>query len=375
MEEVELLHSEGGEHKNNNGLTTWQAAIVIAGVTFGTGILILPHDIQIAGAYGLFLAFTVPIILFYGVNMLSKCWTLAVQIAQPIDPETKIQISRSPYPFIGFICYGKYVRLLELIALTLTVVSLCLVFTVFANGTTNEASTALTYRNISSKTITLTFSSVVYMYSIASIVPSIQADMKNPEKFTYSLVAGVSVLYVGISSLGIVSYFKNPPNVNKNVLLSLQSGSVRYTAFSLMAFHLLFTCVLFMNPVNQEFEDLLRIEPKFGLKKLFLRTVIGIVFVFVCESIPRFDVLISLVTGLTVNLFAIILPTIFYNKLVSYTRSTSDQILNQSVRKISIYERMLMVIMVIVFSLSSCSSIYYSWLDIMKPSSFEAPCY
>ncbi|CAM1154203.1 Uncharacterised protein g11111 [Pycnogonum litorale] len=325
MENMELLHSEGTEHNNNNGLNTWQAAIVIAGVTFGSGVIILPHNIQISGAYGLFFNLIVPFIVFYGMHKLSKCWTLAVQIAKPIDPITKIQISRSPYPFIGFICYGKYVRivlrvlvtlnnfgtamivfiiateitqhlfvnlgmeysiciwliilslglipllwfdtpkdvwLLELIALVLTVVSLCLIFTIFANGRTDEASTVSTYRNISSKTIQLTFSSVLYAYSAASLIPTIQADMKNPENFTYSLVAGVLVMYVGMASLSIVSYFNNPPNVNKNVLLSLQSESIRSTAFSLMAFHLLFSCVLCLNPVNQEFEDLLRIEPR-----------------------------------------------------------------------------------------------------------------
>ncbi|CAM1324509.1 Uncharacterised protein r2_g3328 [Pycnogonum litorale] len=434
-ENVELLHGIGAE-SSDKLLNTWTAAVIIVGGACGAGIIMMPHNIQISGIFGIVFTLFVPAIILYSAYLLSRSFVMSLEISQPLDEETKTQILRSAYPFVGFVSYGNSVRValrimvivnnfgasvvifligtnnfqqlmvnigfyysictwliimtiliipflwfdtpkniwfLELAAFIFAFVTLCLVFSLFANGKTDVETAQVSYhRDVNIKDIQRSFTFVVYIYGSTSLYPSIQADMKHPKNFTYSLTLAYFVMFVFYTSLALVSYFHNPPNVNMNALFSLENAWIKGIGSALMALHILCSTVLFVNPVSQELEYFLSIDSKFGIKKVLLRTTIGIVLLLICETIPRFDVLMSFVTGLTIILLSVALPIIFYNKLISIIQLKHC---DYATRKINICERISMVIIVLVFGLSACLSIYYSWFDIVKPNAFDKPCF
>lgn len=58
---------------------------------------------------------------------------------------------------------------------------------------------------------------------------------------------------------------------------------------------------------------------EFGVKRCILRTLILCLMVFIGETIPKFDNILSLVGGSTITLATFVLPPYFYMKLCDQT--------------------------------------------------------
>ena len=71
----------------------------------------------------------------------------------------------------------------------------------------------------------------------------------------FSFVA-VIIMYLPVAAVG---YFVYGEHVNPNILQNLPHGVVRYFVETLITVHLLLAFVIVMNPLSQEFEELLKI--------------------------------------------------------------------------------------------------------------------
>ena len=109
------------------------------------------------------------------------------------------------------------------------------------------------------------FGTIIFSFGGASTFPTIQTDMKKSSKFPQSVFwayVGVISMYLPVSVLAFVAYGKD---ITSNILDSV--GHNDHNAFSLMlnivialiTLHLLFSFVIVINPVSQQFEELLSI--------------------------------------------------------------------------------------------------------------------
>nr|XP_039263709.1 amino acid transporter AVT1D-like isoform X2 [Styela clava] len=100
------------------------------------------------------------------------------------------------------------------------------------------------------------FGVIVYAFGGASCFPTIQVDMKNPNKFNTAVVLGIIV--------------------------------------------------------TQEIEGFLNIPEKFTWKRVMTRTIYMLAVLFVALSIPHFNVILSLVGGSLIGCTCVVFPPLFY---------------------------------------------------------------
>lgn len=111
----------------------------------------------------------------------------------------------------------------------------------------------------------IAFGTILFSFGGASTFPTIQTDMKKSSKFPLSVLwayVGVVSMYLPVAVLGFVAYGKD---ITSNILDSVghnehnTSAGMLDIVLALITLHLLFSFVIVVNPVSQQFEELLSI--------------------------------------------------------------------------------------------------------------------
>ena len=109
------------------------------------------------------------------------------------------------------------------------------------------------------------FGTILFSFGGASTFPTIQTDMKKSSRFPLSVFwayIGVVSMYLPVTVLGFVAYGKD---ITSNILDSVGSNQHNTSAvlsdivLAVIMLHLLFRFVIVVNPVLQQFEELLSI--------------------------------------------------------------------------------------------------------------------
>nr|XP_039263708.1 amino acid transporter AVT1C-like isoform X1 [Styela clava] len=156
------------------------------------------------------------------------------------------------------------------------------------------------------------FGVIVYAFGGASCFPTIQVDMKNPNKFNTAVVLGIIGVIFLYFPAGAAGYFVFGNDMKPNVLSALSPGWISYTINILITSHLLMAFVIISNPVTQEIEGFLNIPEKFTWKRVMTRTIYMLAVLFVALSIPHFNVILSLVGGSLIGCTCVVFPPLFY---------------------------------------------------------------
>ena len=121
----------------------------------------------------------------------------------------------------------------------------------------------LTY--FSCSVILVAFGTILFSFGGASTFPTIQTDMRKASRFPLSVFwayIGVISMYLPVSVLGFLAYGKD---ISPNILDSVghndhnTSSITLDIVLALITVHLLFSFVIVLNPVSQQFEELLSI--------------------------------------------------------------------------------------------------------------------
>lgn len=133
-------------------------------------------------------------------------------------------------------------------------------------------------------------------------------------------------------------YFQYPSTVNPNILLSLPPGAVASAGKICMAIHTILAFLIIINPVSQDFEELVGIKKgtavfrrhnrpslfnrllcvsEFGIGRLCTRTFVMVLVVLCGETIPKFSYMLDIIGGSMLPILSLVLPSIFYLRLTS----------------------------------------------------------
>ena len=111
----------------------------------------------------------------------------------------------------------------------------------------------------------LAFGTILFSFGGASIFPTVQTDMKKSSRFPLSVVwayAVVITMYLPVTVMGFVVYGKD---ITSNILNSVKHGNhdtkgvLLDIVLVLITLHLLFSFVIALNPVSQQFEELFKL--------------------------------------------------------------------------------------------------------------------
>eukprot|EP00456_Euglypha_rotunda_P012400 TRINITY_DN13508_c0_g1_i6.p1 TRINITY_DN13508_c0_g1~~TRINITY_DN13508_c0_g1_i6.p1 ORF type:complete len:302 (+),score=13.19 TRINITY_DN13508_c0_g1_i6:315-1220(+) len=210
------------------------------------------------------------------------------------------------------------------------------------------------YETFNGGGLALGFNIIVFSFGFHSILPAVEHEMKQPEKFPF--VANVSctiitVFYLLVASFG---YYGWGTDVDDNVLDSMDSDSIPVKiAYIFITAHVASAYPLPLNPVALYLERLTGIDKMQDRKELvsriILRTLLVIATMFLASVIPYFGDFLSLVSALSLVATAFIFPPVFYWTLKS-----------RHGERVAPGEAVLMVIIVVMGFAGAAAGLYYS---------------
>ncbi|GMT01171.1 hypothetical protein PENTCL1PPCAC_23345, partial [Pristionchus entomophagus] len=159
---------------------------------------------------------------------------------------------------------------------------------------------------------------LMFAYGGHACFPTFQHDMKKPRDFSKSVIVGYSVIlimYLPISIFGYLVY--GGSLTGGSIIPSLQVKWVQTAVNILITLHVIFSEIIIMSPLSLTMEELFKIQNKFGIGRVILRTIIMIAVLLMALTVPKFGPILDLIGGSTVTLTTMILPGIFYLSLVA----------------------------------------------------------
>eukprot|EP00111_Clytia_hemisphaerica_P021375 TCONS_00062924-protein len=161
------------------------------------------------------------------------------------------------------------------------------------------------------------FGTIAFAYGGGSLLPTLQADMKKPTSFIYAAFLGFIFIFVLYLPCTLLPYLCIGSKIDPNVLETLETlpgdGKTMITiAKTLITFHLLFAIVVITNPITQLLEEKFGIEHKFGIKRILVRSINGVLMIGLAELFPNFGPILSLIGGSTLTCLCYIFPAMFY---------------------------------------------------------------
>ncbi|XP_053211723.1 uncharacterized protein LOC128395335 isoform X1 [Panonychus citri] len=408
-----------------HGMGVLVTILFIAGENAGCGILALPYAFNQAGWYSLPLMIVSCFDAGICGILIGKCW----MILEERWPEFR-ENCRYPYPAIGKMAYGNWMRGVVTFCLQTSLFGSSTVFLLICAGLIEEFSgqfiklpfsvwiliigtiliplmwlgspgemwfaaaaalgttfIAITlilvdimsdYAKLENHpptssptigTVSLAFGTFIFSFGGTAALPTFQNDMRDKSKFTHSVVIGfltLLTLYIPIAIMGYITYGLG---VKDNIISSIPNGIKKDTAILLFSVHLIFAFIIVINGAVQEIEGKFGVPDSFGWKRVSIRTVCMIFVIFIGESIPRFGKILDLMGGSAVTMLAYILPPLFYMKLCSMHNESWPE------RKVTILEKIYYYKIIIVGVVGGISCTFWALKAILAPGAFSLPCY
>uniref|UniRef100_H2Z6U1 Amino acid transporter transmembrane domain-containing protein n=1 Tax=Ciona savignyi TaxID=51511 RepID=H2Z6U1_CIOSA len=161
----------------------------------------------------------------------------------------------------------------------------------------------------------LAFGMILFCFGGMAAFPTIQADMREPERFPKAVIVAMGSILCMYIPVGAIGFSVYGDLVADNIFDSLSQGPMKTIATILITMHLVFAYVIIQNPLSQVFEMPLNLPDEFGWKRVLVRTSITLVVIFTAESCPRFGHILALVGGSAVTLNTFVFPSIFFWRL------------------------------------------------------------
>ncbi|XP_070199906.1 uncharacterized protein [Littorina saxatilis] len=212
------------------------------------------------------------------------------------------------------------------------------------------------------------FGTISFAFGGHPTFPTFQNDMKQPNKFGKACSLAYSVMILLYFPVAAGGYFVYGNRVTDNVLEAVTVGPALTIIQCLITIHLFCSFIIVINPLCQEVEEVLKVNPAFNIKRVIIRTLICILVLFVTESIPHFGAILSLIGGSSTTLLAYVAPPIFYFKL-AYAKGNWPEI------QIPLWKTVLLITIMVVGTLAGIFATYSAIKAIASPGAFTAPCF
>jgi len=214
------------------------------------------------------------------------------------------------------------------------------------------------------------FASIMFAFAGASTFPTIQADMKEKEKFNTAAYIACIILGLIYVPMGVVGYFSLGAEAASNVVLNLSPGPVRIVIEIMLLLHLISAFPILINPPCQYFEQLFSIPSEFNWKRCTFRSMIVLLLLFIAETIPNFGSILDLVGSCSVTLLTFVFPPFFYMKLCDSSSENKEW----TQRVLPLWERIYCWVLIVIGVVGGASATVTAVYNIIA-TDFSVPCY
>ncbi|XP_066138589.1 uncharacterized protein mah [Euwallacea fornicatus] len=170
---------------------------------------------------------------------------------------------------------------------------------------------------------------VAFQFDIHPIILTIQMDMKDRTKLSSVIFGGFLITLFMFGTTTLITALKYGNSIKPSLLETLPTSTPLHFAAALVAIQLCLTSAVSNSTLYQHMEDCLNISREFNHKRCILRTILTILAIVIAESVPRFDLVMSLIGGTLTGPLVFILPPIFYMRISYMHRSFSQKLQRQ----------------------------------------------
>lgn len=179
--------------------------------------------------------------------------------------------------------------------------------------------------DVTFKSYSFSMGTMFFAWGGSAMFPTIQVDMRDPNKFHWSVIIAYIILLIFYMPVSIIGYHVYGSKVADNVLTNLPEDFLRITVEILITGHLGMAFTIVLNPIFQGVEDRLRIPKHFTWKRAVTRSAIVIFLTFIAITIPHFGAILSFIGGSTVSILGFILPVFCYISIKVASESAPNE--------------------------------------------------
>jgi len=214
------------------------------------------------------------------------------------------------------------------------------------------------------------FASIMFAFAGASTFPTIQADMKEKEKF--NMAASIACIILGLIyvPMGVLGYYSLGHQAEANVVLSLSPGPVRIVIEVMLLIHLISAFPILLNAPCQYFEQLFSIPSEFNWKRCTFRSIVVMLLLFIALTIPNFGSILDLVGACSVTLLTFVFPPYFYMRLCDSSKDNKEW----TQRTLPLWERTYCWVLIVIGLCGGASATYTAITNVFG-AEFSLPCY
>lgn len=161
---------------------------------------------------------------------------------------------------------------------------------------------------------------LAFQFDIHPTILTIQVDMKEKSKISRAVLGGFGVSLTMFSLTTIATSWRYGNATRSSLLETLPSSVFLHLAAFMVALQLGLSSAVGNSALYQHMEDCMGIAREFNHKRCLLRTSLAIVAIILAESVPRFDLVMSLIGGTLTGPLVFIFPPLFYIKILQLQR-------------------------------------------------------
>ncbi|XP_014209209.1 proton-coupled amino acid transporter 3 [Copidosoma floridanum] len=165
---------------------------------------------------------------------------------------------------------------------------------------------------------------LAFQFDVHPTLMTIQVDMKRPKDINRAIVFSFLTI---VASFGITTglvVWRYGGSATANVLEIVPPGWTIQVAILLAALQLCLSSAIGHSALFQHLEDQLHVRRSFGWRRCALRSAVVFLAVAVGESVPRFDIVMSLIGGTLTGPLVFILPPLMYARAKARLRVTDN---------------------------------------------------
>ncbi|XP_011499550.1 PREDICTED: proton-coupled amino acid transporter 4 [Ceratosolen solmsi marchali] len=156
---------------------------------------------------------------------------------------------------------------------------------------------------------------LAFQFDVHPTLMTVQVDMNNIKDinkaviFSFIMSGSLFMITAGLS------VWRYGGSITANLFQLLPPGEIIHAAILLASLQLCLSSVIGHSALFQHLEDQLHIKRTFGWKRCAIRSAVVIFGVALGESVPRFDIVMSLIGGTLTGPLIFVLPPLIYLKL------------------------------------------------------------
>ncbi|XP_026497665.2 uncharacterized protein LOC113401825 [Vanessa tameamea] len=156
---------------------------------------------------------------------------------------------------------------------------------------------------------------IAFQFDIHPMLLTLQVDMKDSRKINSAVLGAFTITGLLFTVTSLVAANRYGNNIESNILQGIPPSFILYILALLVTLQLCFSSAVSNSALFLHIEDLLKIPREFGVKRCLLRSGIVAFAVFLGESVPRFDLVMSLVGSTLTGPLMFIFPPLFFLRL------------------------------------------------------------